>query len=107
MFYHFLHCNKVLKLYDKSIRSHAAKPVLDPDHATVGTKEHVDWLLAQVEDITANAQFGDLIEFSYPVGFSHWGVYDGDGHVIHFAVAGKTLIILLFHSVHNVSYEQL
>lgn len=44
----------------------------------------------QVEDITANAQFGDLIEFSYPVGFSHWGVYDEDGHVIHFAVAGET-----------------
>ncbi|KAG5282025.1 hypothetical protein AALO_G00051430 [Alosa alosa] len=43
----------------------------------------------QVEDIIANAQFGDLIEFSYPVGFSHWGVYDGDGHVIHFAVADE------------------
>ncbi|XP_031421403.1 phospholipase A and acyltransferase 2-like [Clupea harengus] len=43
----------------------------------------------QVEDIVANAQFGDLIEFSYPVGFSHWGVYDGDGLVIHFAIADE------------------
>uniref|UniRef100_A0A3B1K1S7 Si:ch211-229n2.6 n=1 Tax=Astyanax mexicanus TaxID=7994 RepID=A0A3B1K1S7_ASTMX len=35
----------------------------------------------------ASAHFGDLIEFSYPIGYSHWGVYDGDGYVIHFAVA--------------------
>lgn len=41
----------------------------------------------QVKDIEANAKFGDLIEFSYPIGYAHWGVYDGDGHVIHFAVA--------------------
>uniref|UniRef100_A0A3B1JFL7 Si:ch211-229n2.7 n=1 Tax=Astyanax mexicanus TaxID=7994 RepID=A0A3B1JFL7_ASTMX len=31
-------------------------------------------------------RFGDLIEFSYPIGFSHWGMYEGDGHVVHFAV---------------------
>uniref|UniRef100_A0A673HG02 HRAS-like suppressor 2 n=1 Tax=Sinocyclocheilus rhinocerous TaxID=307959 RepID=A0A673HG02_9TELE len=31
----------------------------------------------------------NLIEFSYPIGYAHWGVYDGDGYVIHFAVAGK------------------
>ncbi|XP_041656188.1 phospholipase A and acyltransferase 2-like [Cheilinus undulatus] len=41
----------------------------------------------QLEDIVATAKFGDLIEFSYPIGYSHWGVYDEDGHVIHFAVA--------------------
>uniref|UniRef100_A0A668RBA1 LRAT domain-containing protein n=1 Tax=Oreochromis aureus TaxID=47969 RepID=A0A668RBA1_OREAU len=29
----------------------------------------------------------NLIEFSYPLGYSHWAVYDDDGHVIHFAVA--------------------
>ncbi|XP_035238747.1 phospholipase A and acyltransferase 4-like isoform X2 [Anguilla anguilla] len=40
----------------------------------------------QVREVVSKAQFGDLIEFSYPIGFSHWGVYDGDGHVIHFAV---------------------
>lgn len=43
----------------------------------------------QVAEIEASAQFGDLIEFAYPIGYSHWGVYDRDGYVIHFAVAGK------------------
>uniref|UniRef100_A0A8P4G6N4 LRAT domain-containing protein n=1 Tax=Dicentrarchus labrax TaxID=13489 RepID=A0A8P4G6N4_DICLA len=38
--------------------------------------------------IVSTAKIGDLIEFSYPMGYSHWGVYDGDGHVIHFAVQG-------------------
>lgn len=41
----------------------------------------------QVKEIASTAQFGDLIEFSYPIGYSHWGVYDKDGHVLHFAVA--------------------
>ncbi|CAJ1055247.1 phospholipase A and acyltransferase 2-like [Xyrichtys novacula] len=41
----------------------------------------------QVEDVLATAKFGDLIQFSYPIGYSHWGVYDEDGFVIHFAVA--------------------
>ncbi|XP_077443990.1 phospholipase A and acyltransferase 2-like [Stigmatopora argus] len=44
-------------------------------------------LEAQLEEIASSAKFGDLIEFSYPIGYSHWGVYDDDGHVIHFAVA--------------------
>lgn len=43
----------------------------------------------QVAEIVASAHFGDLIEFAYPVGYSHWGVYDGDGYVVHFAVAGR------------------
>ncbi|XP_035521413.1 phospholipase A and acyltransferase 2-like [Morone saxatilis] len=43
----------------------------------------------QVEEIVSTAKFGDLIEFSYPIGYSHWGVYDGDGHVLHFAVADE------------------
>uniref|UniRef100_A0A3Q3F9G9 LRAT domain-containing protein n=1 Tax=Labrus bergylta TaxID=56723 RepID=A0A3Q3F9G9_9LABR len=37
----------------------------------------------------ATAKFGDLIEFSYPIGYSHWGVNDRDGYVIHFAVSGE------------------
>lgn len=37
----------------------------------------------------ATAKFGDLIEFAYPIGYSHWGVYDEEGHVIHFAVADE------------------
>uniref|UniRef100_A0A8C2EY01 LRAT domain-containing protein n=1 Tax=Cyprinus carpio TaxID=7962 RepID=A0A8C2EY01_CYPCA len=37
-----------------------------------------------VEQVVSTAQFGDLIEFSYPIGYAHWGVYDGDGYVIHF-----------------------
>ncbi|KAJ8370111.1 hypothetical protein SKAU_G00101390 [Synaphobranchus kaupii] len=41
----------------------------------------------QVREVVSNAQFGDLIEFAYPIGYSHWGVYDDDGHVIHFGVA--------------------
>ncbi|XP_023126874.1 phospholipase A and acyltransferase 4-like [Amphiprion ocellaris] len=40
----------------------------------------------QVEHIVTNGKFGDLIEFDYPIGFSHWGVYDEDGYVVHFAV---------------------
>ncbi|XP_049419897.1 phospholipase A and acyltransferase 2-like [Epinephelus fuscoguttatus] len=43
----------------------------------------------QVEEIASTAKFGDLIEFSYPIGYSHWGVYDEDGYVIHFAVADE------------------
>ncbi|KAM9840467.1 phospholipase A and acyltransferase 4-like [Aulostomus maculatus] len=46
-------------------------------------------LQQQVKQIEATATFGDLIEFSYPIGYSHWGVYDEDGHVIHFAVADE------------------
>lgn len=45
----------------------------------------------QLDHIVASAQFGDLIEFSYPVGYSHWAVYQEDGHVMHFAVAGTKL----------------
>ncbi|XP_070696444.1 phospholipase A and acyltransferase 2 [Pempheris klunzingeri] len=43
----------------------------------------------QVAHIVSTAKFGDLIEFSYPIGYSHWGVYDEDGYVIHFAVADE------------------
>ncbi|XP_034387026.1 phospholipase A and acyltransferase 4-like [Cyclopterus lumpus] len=43
----------------------------------------------QVEEIISTAKCGDLIEFAYPIGYSHWGVYDEDGHVIHFAVADE------------------
>uniref|UniRef100_UPI0037E97A9A phospholipase A and acyltransferase 2-like n=1 Tax=Semicossyphus pulcher TaxID=241346 RepID=UPI0037E97A9A len=43
----------------------------------------------QTEEVVSNATFGDLIEFSYPIGYSHWGVYDEDGYVIHFAVADE------------------
>lgn len=46
----------------------------------------------QVKNIVSTAKFGDLIEFSYPIGYSHWAVYDEDGYVIHFAVAGKKSI---------------
>ncbi|XP_053360737.1 phospholipase A and acyltransferase 4 [Clarias gariepinus] len=47
----------------------------------------------QVVEIEASAYFGDLIEFSYPIGYSHWGVYDGDGHIIHFAVADESQLM--------------
>ncbi|KAK3566196.1 hypothetical protein QTP86_028904 [Hemibagrus guttatus] len=50
----------------------------------------------QVAEIEASAHFGDLIEFLYPIGYSHWGVYDGDGYVIHFAVADETQIMNTF-----------
>lgn len=49
---------------------------------------HLTPLPFQLQTILSSAQFGDLIEFSYPIGYSHWAVYDEDGHVIHFAVAG-------------------
>ncbi|KAM9429302.1 uncharacterized protein ACWYII_017453 [Salvelinus alpinus] len=39
-------------------------------------------------------KFGDLIEFSYPIGYSHFGVYDEDGHIIHFAVTAYRLFSL-------------
>ncbi|KAM6982984.1 phospholipase A and acyltransferase 2-like [Tautogolabrus adspersus] len=41
----------------------------------------------QIDEVVSTANFGDMIEFSYPIGYSHWGVYDEDGYVIHFAVA--------------------
>nr|XP_061806334.1 phospholipase A and acyltransferase 2-like [Nerophis lumbriciformis] len=44
-------------------------------------------LEAQIEEISSSAKFGDLIEYTSPMGFSHWAVYDDDGHVIHFALA--------------------
>lgn len=44
---------------------------------------------SQIEEIVSTAQFGDLIEFAYPIGYSHWGVYDEDGFVVHFAVADQ------------------
>ncbi|KAF5889073.1 death effector domain-containing protein-like, partial [Clarias magur] len=50
----------------------------------------------QVADIEASAHYGDLIEFSYPIGYSHWGVYDGDGHVVHFAVADESQLMQKF-----------
>ncbi|KAL2103702.1 hypothetical protein ACEWY4_000570 [Coilia grayii] len=50
----------------------------------------------QVEDVIANAHVGDLIEFSYPIGYSHWGVYDGDGHVVHFSVADEGRLMKTF-----------
>ncbi|XP_030613509.1 phospholipase A and acyltransferase 2-like [Archocentrus centrarchus] len=43
----------------------------------------------QIDHVVSTAKFGDLIEFSYPVGYSHWAVYDEDGYVIHFAVADE------------------
>ncbi|XP_066515497.1 phospholipase A and acyltransferase 2-like [Hoplias malabaricus] len=47
----------------------------------------------QVAEVLATAQFGNLIEFCYPIGYSHWGVYDGEGYVIHFAVADETQLM--------------
>uniref|UniRef100_A0A3Q3IC87 LRAT domain-containing protein n=1 Tax=Monopterus albus TaxID=43700 RepID=A0A3Q3IC87_MONAL len=45
-----------------------------------------------VDEIVSTAKFGDLLEFSYPIGYSHWGVYDEDGYVFHFAVAQGQLM---------------
>ncbi|XP_019727031.1 phospholipid-metabolizing enzyme A-C1-like isoform X2 [Hippocampus comes] len=55
-------------------------------------------LEAQIEEIASSAQFGDLIEFSYPIGYSHWGVYDDDKHVIHFAVADEGQLMYNFRT---------
>ncbi|KAM6963351.1 phospholipase A and acyltransferase 4-like [Aplochiton taeniatus] len=44
----------------------------------------------QVAQIVSTAKFGDLIEFAYPIGYSHWGVYDGEGCISHFAVADES-----------------
>ncbi|KAI4878170.1 hypothetical protein NFI96_011612, partial [Prochilodus magdalenae] len=49
-----------------------------------------------IGDIIRCGQFGDLIEFSYPIGFSHWGVYEGDGHILHFAVAEEDELQRMF-----------
>lgn len=38
------------------------------------------------------AEIGDLIESVKPwSGLSLWGVYVGEGHIIHFGVGGKNL----------------
>uniref|UniRef100_A0A8C2AHD6 LRAT domain-containing protein n=1 Tax=Cyprinus carpio TaxID=7962 RepID=A0A8C2AHD6_CYPCA len=44
-----------------------------------------------LKQVVSTAQFGDLIEFSYPIGYAHWGVYDGDGYTI-FPVCGDLLL---------------
>jgi len=83
--------------------SYVVKLVLKP--VTLAGEILTDWNChAQVEQVVSSAQFGDLIEFSYPIGYSHWGVYDGDGYVIHFAVAGKRndsikIDIILYYTI--------
>ncbi|XP_078143216.1 phospholipase A and acyltransferase 1-like [Centroberyx gerrardi] len=53
----------------------------------------------QIDKNVSTAETGDLIEFAYPgTGFSLWGVYDGDGHVIHFGVADENLMQSLWRS---------
>lgn len=47
----------------------------------------LQWM--QVEEVVSSAKFGDLIEYTYPIGYSHWAVYDDEGYVFHFAVAGE------------------
>ncbi len=69
--------------------SYVVKLVLKPVTAINGCNLDRLNCRAQVEQVVSTAQFGDLVEFTYPVGYSHWGVYDGDGYIIHFAVAGK------------------
>ncbi|XP_061757161.1 phospholipase A and acyltransferase 2-like isoform X1 [Nerophis ophidion] len=64
-----------------------------PQHHPVRGVHHEPRGAAQIEEIVSTAKFGDLIEFSYPIGYSHWGVYHGDGHVIHFAVAEESTIM--------------
>lgn len=40
----------------------------------------------------STAEIGDLIESVKPwSGLSLWGVYVGEGHIIHFGVGGKNL----------------
>ncbi|XP_028309746.1 retinoic acid receptor responder protein 3-like isoform X2 [Gouania willdenowi] len=52
----------------------------------------------QLVMIMYTAKFGDLIEFSYPIGYSHWALYDGDGYVVHFAVADENWATYMFRS---------
>ncbi|KAM9439154.1 phospholipase A and acyltransferase 2-like [Clarias gariepinus] len=51
---------------------------------------------AEIKNIIRCGQLGDLIEFKYPIGFSHWGVYEGDGQVVHFAVADENELQRMF-----------
>ncbi|XP_030641012.1 phospholipase A and acyltransferase 3-like [Chanos chanos] len=59
----------------------------------------------KVNNIVATAQFGDLIEFAYPERwpylkwYSHWGVYDGDGYVIHFAAPDEGEVMKRFRNL--------
>lgn len=47
----------------------------------------------QVDQSVATAETGDLIEFVHPwSGLSLWGVYFGEGFVMHFGVGGETLL---------------
>lgn len=46
----------------------------------------------QTDQSVSTAETGDLIEFVNPLlGLSLWGVYVGEGYVIHFGVGGKKL----------------
>ncbi|XP_067365531.1 phospholipase A and acyltransferase 4-like [Channa argus] len=46
----------------------------------------------QIDQSMATAEIGDLIEFMNPwLGFSLWGVYAGENHVIHFGVEDENM----------------
>ncbi|TDH11877.1 hypothetical protein EPR50_G00065110 [Perca flavescens] len=46
----------------------------------------------QIDQSVSTAEFGDLIEFAHPwSGLSLWGVYVGEGHVIHFGVGDENM----------------
>ncbi|XP_023256559.1 retinoic acid receptor responder protein 3-like isoform X1 [Seriola lalandi dorsalis] len=46
----------------------------------------------QIDQSVSTAEIGDLIEFVNPLlGLSLWGVYVGEGHVIHFGVGDENM----------------
>lgn len=59
----------------------------------VGTLHSVNVALVSFRWIrVSSAEVGDLIEFVHPwSGLSLWGVYTGEGCVVHFGVGGKKL----------------
>ncbi|XP_016528899.1 HRAS-like suppressor 2 [Poecilia formosa] len=58
----------------------------------------------EVDRGVSTAETGDLIEFVNPwLGLSLWGVYTGEGYVIHFWVGGGASQIRVNNHEHNLT----
>nr|XP_049613635.1 phospholipase A and acyltransferase 4 isoform X2 [Syngnathus scovelli] len=91
-----MHASKCPNLNCTHTHTHTSQPL------TKHSEDSIMDLEAQIEEISSKAKFGDLIEFSFPVGYSHWAVYDDDGHVIHLAVTDEVMLMRSAQAFHKV-----
>ncbi|KAM9778163.1 phospholipase A and acyltransferase 2-like isoform 1-T1 [Syngnathus typhle] len=85
-----------IKVFKPQLHTHTSQP------RAKHSEDSIMDLEAQIEEISSKAKFGDLIEFSFPIGYSHWAVYDDDGHVIHLPVTDELMLMRTAQAVHKV-----